>query len=337
MPAASYLCSPTSWGVGSSQGVGRGVRVGVGRGVGAGVGRGVGTGVGAGSTVGTGVGTGVGGGSTGLEGRVGVALRICGATVGAGDSATDDEVGTAAAANDDGGDWPSPGVALVTAAGVPNASSSSPAGLTRPPIVNASTDAARTTVPSPAIAIGARQALGARGDAPPLSPATPTAAPPLTGAAAPAGAAAPTALAAMPHPGHTPAARVQHRSHAYTPQDGHFDSPICRRCAAGPIRLPHRSQNGRDGPPVGPVTRGPLSGTAPGPPPPTCPDGPDAGDAFAMDSCVPSNGSPDTMLRALRRGSSSPAGLRHRPPDNPTPITSARVGRNLLTGWIGAA
>ena len=339
MPAASYLCSPTSWGDVSTQGVGRGVGVGVGvgRGVGAGVGRGVGPGVGAGSAVGTGVGpgvgAGVGAGSTGLEGRVGVAAGICDRTVGADESATDDEIG-AAAENDDGGDWPWPGVELVTAPGVPNASPSSPAGRNGPPIVNASTDAARTTVPTPAITIGARKALGARCDAPPLSPTTPPAAAALTAAAAPATVAAPAAVAApapMPHPGHAPAARVQHRSHAYTPQDGHIDSPIRRRCAAGPIRLPHRSQNGRYEPPVGPGTRGPLIGPAEGPPPPACPDGPDAGDAFAMDSCVPANGSPDTMPRALRPDSSSPAGLGHRPPNNPTPITWARVRRSPLS------
>jgi hypothetical protein len=55
----------------------------------------------------------------------------------------------------------------------------------------------------------------------------------------------------MPQPGHQPAPRAQHRPHANTPHDGHFDSPIPARVAAGPIRLPQRSQNGSCAPPEG--------------------------------------------------------------------------------------
>lgn len=194
MSAALFLRSPTSWGADSAQVVGRAVRLGVGRGVGSGVGAGSGVGVG----------RGVGAGSTVLESRVGVALGICSATVGTGESATHDEMGAAAPAeNDDGGDWPWAGVALVTPAGVPNASPSSPAGRPRPPIVNANTDTARTTVPTAALTIGARQALRSLFEAPPLSPKSPPGAGALIAAAAATASAAP---ADMPHPGHPPAA-----------------------------------------------------------------------------------------------------------------------------------
>ena len=348
MPAASYLCSPTSWGAVRRQVVGRGV----GRGVGAGVERGVGRAVGAG----TGVGPGVGTGPTMPGGNVGVAAGICDATDGPAEGAGPDDVGAPAAENDDSGYWPLPGVALVTAP-VPNASPSSGAGRNGPPIVNASTDAARTTIPTAANTIGARQALRSPCDAPRLvaTPSAATVAVPAAGfagvapsaaVALPGGAAVtgttmptagpvPTAAAAaryraarleMPHPGHLPPARVQQRSHAYTPQDGQTDSPMWRRCAAGPIRLPHRSQNGKDGPPVA-VTRGPIVGSVAEPPPPACGDDPDAGDAFAMDSCLPSNDSPDMMLRALRPGPSNPAGLRHRPRTTLTDHMSASEAR----------
>jgi hypothetical protein len=68
---------------------------------------------------------------------------------------------------------------------------------------------------------------------------------PLCGATPPADAPA----SETPQPGHALPARLQHLSHAWTPQDGHIDSRIPARVAAGPIRLPHRSQKGRGEPP----------------------------------------------------------------------------------------
>jgi hypothetical protein len=54
-----------------------------------------------------------------------------------------------------------------------------------------------------------------------------------------------------PQPGHAPDVRAQHRLHACTPQDAQGDIPIPASVAAGPIALPHRSQNGMDDTPDG--------------------------------------------------------------------------------------
>jgi len=128
--------------------------------------------------------------------------------------------------------------------------------------------------------------------------------------------------AEMPHPGHRPAALVQHRSHACMPQDGHLRIPIPRRCAMWPMRLPHRSQNDIAGPAIGAAVSGPVTVVASDPP--ASPAGARAGDVVAMDFCVPSNGSPDTMPRARGRVLRT-----HRP--------SASSGRQRYTLHTGAA
>jgi hypothetical protein len=106
---------------------------------------------------GVGFGGGVDVGSTELDGRAGLVLGIWDAADGGGKSPASDG---APASSDDPGNGPSLGVALATAAGPPTATSRLEAGRFRPPIARA-IDAARTTVPTPAIT-AARLRLGGR-------------------------------------------------------------------------------------------------------------------------------------------------------------------------------
>ena len=129
-------------------------------------------------------------------------------------------------------------------------------------MLNATADTATmAAMAATAIAAGraARQWLIAK----PLCRATPPAIG-LAGEMPPAGAPA----SETPQPGHALPARLQHLSHACTPQDGHTDSRIPARVAAGPIRLPHRSQKGRGEPPedadLGVLIRGGSGSPQPG-------------------------------------------------------------------------
>ncbi|MEA2547159.1 MAG: hypothetical protein QOI09_2432 [Chloroflexota bacterium] len=123
--------------------------------------------------------------------------------------------------------------ALETVAGVPITPSTAPVGRNWPPTPNATADTAMTTAATAARPIGTGRAERHRLVAGLLWRAT-------LPAIAPA--------SAMPQPGQAPPARAQHLSHACTPQDGHIDSRIPARVAAGPIRLPQRSQKGRGEP-----------------------------------------------------------------------------------------
>jgi len=130
--------------------------------------------------------------------------------------------------------------------------------------------------------------------------------------AEPGGTAIPAAPAAAvtPHPGHGPPARAQQRSHANTPQDGHIDSLIRDSLATGPIRLPQRSQNGRGAPRRGSWVRGEIMQNGVQSPPPPGSAG-----------CDVPRGWP---IRPLRPCSLPTVGPPQRPPDNPTPVDTAR-------------
>jgi hypothetical protein len=227
--AALVLRTPMSWGATWAQGVGLGVGGGVGRGVGSGAGRGVGV------AVRRGVGLGVGSGADGAAppGAAGVPLALGATAVAANDADACDSTGpsTTPAAGDGSGDCPGPEGA--PAPDIPVAPATSPAGRSWLPRLSARTDSVtRTTRRAPA-AIGERRSLSQRSRV--RSPCRTTA------ASAATGPSAPLAIEA-PQPGHAPPVLPQHLSHAWTPQDGHVFSPILRRVAAGPIRLPHRSQ-----------------------------------------------------------------------------------------------
>ena len=163
----------------------------------------------------------------------------------------------------------------------------SPAGRTGSPPRNANAAIASATAPT---AIGAPQIQRSTRRALTLS-----------GAARPAVAPA----RATWHPGHASPLRAQQRSHANSPQDGHVDNPIPASVAAGPIRLPQRSQNGR-GPP--------LAGRAP--PPEITGTVADRGQRAR--SSVDA-GPLDPMPRDLPRRLPDAAGPHRSPPENPTP------------------
>jgi hypothetical protein len=91
----------------------------------------------------------------------------------------------------------------------------------------------------------------------------------------------------IPQPGQALAHRAQHLSQAWTPHDGQTLSPTPRSFAAGPMRLPHRSQYGHDMPAAGRTGPGPLT--------------------RAIDAD-----------RAVRQNRSHLAGPHHSPHDNPT-------------------
>lgn len=248
----------------------------MGTGVGAGVGDGVGSGVGLGDSVGggcvngIGVGVGVGPGDdpgvglggpsvgpgVGPEPAVGLGvglvatslaargatcgrLRAVGPAVGSGAGLIGAEAvpppssTTAMSPVDAGGD-PSPAIATSgTEAGVSRAPSTAPAGRNGFTPMRTTIEIAMLVSP---IAITGRRLGRRRADG-------------LIGAAA---ATAGFAIRRDdPHPGHAPRSPRQHRSQAWTPQSGHRRRPTCARLATGPMRLPHRSQNGIPGPPEG--------------------------------------------------------------------------------------
>jgi hypothetical protein len=173
---------------------------------------------------------GAGAGVATAEGPDEVLLGLGCAVVGVGVS-TADSLGVAPAiASEAGTDWLGLGDAVATTAGVPTAPSTAPVGWNGVPMMNTRTTAARTTAIAAIAAIGAPQAMRRSLSAGPrFRPTAPVAA----------------AATVAPQPGHAPPDRAQHLPHANTPQDEHGDSRIPARVAAGPIRLPHRSQNGR--------------------------------------------------------------------------------------------
>jgi hypothetical protein len=216
--------------------------------VGGDVGAGVGCTVGAGVTcaLGLGVALGVAVGPVGSVefggGEATGSLGIGGGSAGASEEVGDDSIGLPATPPAAVGnvDRPAPRFALVTIPGVPVAPATDPRRPNRLPITTARIEAATAMIPT---TTGARRSVR-RG----------------VGRTFPRGTerALGTAIEA-PHPGHGPAARVQHLSQAYTPHEGHIFSPIPRSIAAGPIRFPHRSQNGMDGPPDGGIALGPFN------------------------------------------------------------------------------
>ena len=123
--------------------------------------------------------------------------------------------------------------AAPEAAGASCALSTPPAGRNGLPITNTTSDMAKTAVPITIVGRGATR-LCFKG--------------PLGRAAAPTVA---NAAIDAPHPGHAPSPPTQHRSHAWTPQEAQRRRPTWARLATGPMRLPHRSQNGIRGPPEG--------------------------------------------------------------------------------------
>jgi hypothetical protein len=215
-------------------------------------------------------------------------------------------------------------LALVGATGVPSARPGSFTGGIRPPIVNARAHATAATAAIAATTIGARQAMG---NAALVATAelsnggtSPAEATPATAAMGAAPAA--TAPGTIPQPGQAPAARVQHRSHERRPHDGQMDSPIFDRVAAGPIRLPQRSQKGRDGLPSGAATGTELVESASGRAPPSPSGHPDAGGAFTMNVSFREVRRLDLVLRASAVSCSPPAyGILHA-----TTIHRSRVG-----------
>ena len=241
-------------GMGVGVGAGRGVGGGVGVAVGAGVGRGVGPGVGA--AVGSGVRVGVGAGVAvaPADGRGGVPLGPGCAVLGVGES-PDDSVAVAPATVSDGGtDWLGPPDVVTTVAGVPIAPSTAPVGWSGVPMMNARMTATRATAIA---ATGAPRAMRRRLGAGPRRRASP---------------AVDATATEAPQPGHAPPERAQHLPQANTPHDEHADSPIPARVAAGPIRLPHRSQNGSGAPPAGRNGLREIIGNDGEPPVPARPD-----------------------------------------------------------------
>src|SRR5712692_3578543 len=107
-------------------------------------------------------------------------------------------------------------------AGVPIAPSTPPVGRNGLPMMNAIANTAKAAIPS---AIGALRVVRRWSGWVPLAGATPPAITPAS---------------STPQPGHAPPAPAQHLSHANTRQDGHIDSPIPARVAAGPIKLRQR-------------------------------------------------------------------------------------------------
>jgi hypothetical protein len=272
-PTRLGTISQAGVGVGVGDGVGAGVGVGVGGGVGVDGGVGDGAGVGLGNAVGVGVGAGGGAGvgvdvgtgapvgfatgvTVGPDVVVGVALGrgvgVAPGTVGAGlaAGALSPTVGVPFGAANDGAvsDSPAPPVTgesddcpglpamracSVDVDGVPTALSTPPAGLNDDPTASV------TTMTATAAALTPRSLRGSRCRWSPV---------PLGGRAIGPGAGV---AWLAPHPGHTPAAVAQHRSHAKTQQVGHIRSRIRRSVEAAPIRFPQRSQYGSGGPPDG--------------------------------------------------------------------------------------
>jgi hypothetical protein len=225
-------------GVGAAVGLGRGPGV-------ADVGRLVGVGVERGATDGLGVGPAGPAPSTpgaapwSFRGGVAVAAPGDGSdTTGEPSAGAASPACAKALAEDRSGPTPRPSGAS-TAVGVPRRSATAPVGASGPPMKSATAMTAMTATP----ATTAVRRSGWRGFRGPVRPnSMPAVAP---------------AVLDTPHPGHAPLAPTQHRSHAWMPQSWHRRSPTCARVATGPMRLPHRSQNGIRGRRGGASLKGP--------------------------------------------------------------------------------
>ena len=128
------------------------------------------------------------------------------------------------------------------------------------------------------------------------------------------------APSALPHAGHAPADRAQHRPHAWMSQAGHVRRPLRSRESVGRAGLPHRSQKRSSRPSADRVSQGEITAVTP-----------DRGCAT----------NPSTAVRRALRGSRA-----HRSPVPParccrarrhgTPVGAARQRRRRPYGVAAA-